>query len=314
MNVVITFPIKEYLINELQKDFPEVEFTFSTIKDVQALKVAEILVTYGEDVTVENIDLASSLKWIMVASAGIEKMPLKEIGERDIFLTNVRGIHKTPMAESAMAHILALKRSLPWIYEQQKKKEWSRKSGSTELHGSVAIILGPGAIGGEIGRHLQAFGVHTIGCNRSGNESSYMNEMISFEQLFEKLLVADIIISVLPSTQETRGLLTYNHFVQMKEDAIFMNFGRGDLISEEELVRAMSERQIGYAVLDVFEKEPLEDNHPLWTIDGVIVSPHVSSHSSEYVPRSLEIFKHNLREWMNQSTDFQNVIETEKGY
>lgn len=314
MNVLFTFAVKEYLIEELQKDFPEVHYTFSSIKDVQSLKEAEILVTYGEDVTVENMDLASSLKWIMVASAGLEKMPLQEIGKRGILLTNVRGIHKTPMAESAIAHILALKRSLPWIYEQQKKNEWSRKSGSTELRGSVAIILGPGAIGGEIGRHLQGFGVHTIGCNRTGSESSYMNEMISFEQLFEKLLEADIIISVLPSTHETRGLLTYNHFVQMKEDAIFMNFGRGDLIAEEELLRAMSERQIGYAVLDVFEKEPLENTHPLWTTDGVIVSPHVSSHSSEYVPRSIEIFKHNLREWMNQRTDFQNVIDTEKGY
>lgn len=314
MNVLFTFAVKEYLIEELQKDFPEVHYTFSSIKDAQSLKEAEILVTYGEDVTVENMDLASSLKWIMVASAGLEKMPLQEIGKRGILLTNVRGIHKTPMAESAIAHILALKRSLPWIYEQQKKKEWSRKSGSSELRGSVAIILGPGAIGGEIGRHLQGFGVHTIGCNRTGSESSYMNEMISFEQLFEKLLEADIIISVLPSTHETRGLLTYNHFVQMKEDAIFMNFGRGDLIAEEELLRAMSERQIGYAVLDVFEKEPLETSHPLWTTDGVIVSPHVSSHSSEYVPRSIEIFKHNLREWMNQRTDFQNVIDTEKGY
>lgn len=314
MNVLFTFSVKDYLIEDLQKEFPNVMFEFSSIKDKQALEAAEILVTYGEDLTVESLHQASSLKWIMVASAGLEKMPLKEIGELGIFLTNVRGIHKTPMAESALAHLLALKRSLPWIYEQQVKKEWSKKSGSTELRGSVAIILGPGAIGGEIGRHLQAFGVHTIGCNRSGQESSYMNEMISFEQLSEKLLEADILISVLPSTKETRGLLTYDHFVRMKNDAIFMNFGRGDLISEEELIRAMAERQIAYAVLDVFEKEPLPEEHPLWTTKGVIVSPHVSSHSSEYVPRSIEIFKHNLREWMKKENDFLNVIDIEKGY
>ena len=314
MNVLFTFSVKDYLIEDLQKEFLNVTFEFSSIKDVQALEAAEILVTYGEDLTVESLHQASSLKWIMVASAGLEKMPLKEIGELGIFLTNVRGIHKTPMAESAMAHLLALKRSLPWIYNQQVKKEWSRKSGSTELRGSVAIILGPGAIGGEIGRHLQTFGVHTIGCNRSGQESSYMNEMISFEQLSEKLVEADILISVLPSTKETRGLLTYDHFVRMKNDAIFMNFGRGDLISEEELIRAMAERQIAYAVLDVFEKEPLSEEHPLWTTKGVIVSPHVSSHSSEYVPRSIEIFKHNLREWINKEKDFLNVIDIEKGY
>jgi phosphoglycerate dehydrogenase-like enzyme len=122
MNVLIAFPMKKYLIDELQKDFPEVHFTFSSIKDVRALKEAEILVTYGEDVTVENLYCATSLKWIMVASAGLEKMPLKEIGERGIFLTNVRGIHKTPMAESVMA-ILALA-SIAAIYIT--KKEWNR--------------------------------------------------------------------------------------------------------------------------------------------------------------------------------------------
>ncbi|MFX3675069.1 MAG: D-2-hydroxyacid dehydrogenase [Paenisporosarcina sp.] len=314
MVVLFTFPVKENLIEDLQKEFPNVRFEYSSVSDVKALESAEILVTYGEDLTEENLHLASSLKWIMVASAGLEKMPLKKIGELGIFLTNVRGIHKTPMAESVMAHLLALKRSLPWIYEQQVKKEWNRKSGSTELHGSVALILGPGAIGGEIGRHLQAFGVHTIGCNRSGQESFYMNEMISFEQLDEKLPEVDILISVLPSTTETRGLLTYDHFVKMKKEAIFMNFGRGDLVAEEELIRAMSERQIEYAVLDVFEKEPLDAQHPLWTTEGIIISPHVSSHSSEYVPRAIKIFKHNLREWMNQEKDFQNVIDIEKGY
>lgn len=311
MKVLFTFPVKDYLIEDLHHEFSNVNFVFSNIKDEEVLKDAEIIVTYGEDITIETLNKASSLKWLMVASAGLEKMPLKEIGERRIFLTNVKGIHKTPMAESVMAHILALKRSLPWIYQQNS---WNRKSGSTELRGSTAIIIGPGAIGGEIGRLLQAFGVHTIGCNRSGKASSHMNEMISFENLSEKLPVADFVISVLPSTNETKGLLNYEHFVQMKDTAIFMNFGRGDVIKEEELILAMSEHQIEYAVLDVFETEPLVDVHPFWTMDNVIVSPHVSSHSSEYVPRALKIFKHNLSEWLKKTTNFQNVIDTEKGY
>jgi phosphoglycerate dehydrogenase-like enzyme len=311
MNVMFTFPVKDYLIEDLQKEFSDVNFIFSSIKDEGDLEKAEIIMTYGEDITTETLNKAASLKWLMVASAGLEKMPLQEIGERGIFLTNVRGIHKTPMAESVMAHILSLKRALPWVYKQNS---WSRKSGSSELRGLTAIIIGPGAIGGEIGRLLQAFGVHTIGCNRSGNASSYMNEMISYDRLMEKLPLADLVISVLPSTKETISLLSYEHFVQMKKSAIFMNFGRGDVIKEEELIRAMTEKQIEYAVLDVYETEPLSDIHPFWSMDNVIVSPHVSSHSSEYVPRALEIFKHNLTEWINETSDFQNVIDTEKGY
>lgn len=313
-HVLFTFSIKETLISKLQKEFHDVEFTFSSIEDVDALRKAEIIVTYGEDFTKETLNKTPALKWLMVASAGLEKMPLTEIAERNIFLTNVKGIHKTPMTESVMAHLLALKRAIPWIYSQQEKQEWSKRSGSTELFGSTAIILGPGAIGSEIGRLLQAFGVHTIGCNRSGNSAPNMNEVIPFDQLNKALPKADVIISVLPSTNETRGLLTYDHFVIMKEHGIFMNFGRGDLIKEEDLIKAMKERQIAYAVLDVFEQEPLHENHPFWKMEGVIISPHVSSHSSEYVPRALEIFTHNLREWMNDGTSFHNVIDAEKGY
>jgi phosphoglycerate dehydrogenase-like enzyme len=169
MYVLFTFPVKEYLIEELQKEFPNVRFQYSSITDVSALEEAEILVTYGEDLTEENLYLASSLKWIMVASAGLEKMPLKKIGELGIFLTNVRGIHKTPMAESVMAHLLALKRSLPWIYEQQVKKEWSRKSGSTELRSVVSFLTGNYGEIDDIFKHL----VHTIGCNRSDRNLLY---------------------------------------------------------------------------------------------------------------------------------------------
>ncbi len=313
-NVLFTFTVKEDLMERLRFEFPQVDFTVSTSKDRNALEKAEIIMTYGEDITKETLEQAVALKWLMVASAGLEKMPLREIGDRNILITNVKGIHKIPMSESVMAHLLAIKRALPWIYSQQRENEWSKRSGSSELFGSTALIIGAGAIGSEIGRLLQAFGVKTIGCNRSGNQALHMDEMITFEQLNNKLPSMNIIISVLPSTQETRGLLTYNHFVLMKEDAIFMNFGRGDLIKEDQLIKAMSERQISFCVLDVFENEPLGEEHPFWEMDGVIVSPHVSSHSSEYVPRAIEIFMQNLQEWIKEGTDFQNVIDVEKGY
>lgn len=314
INALFTFTVKDNLIEELQSEFPGVKFTFSSIKDTVALADAEIVISYGEDITIETIDKAPNLKWFMIASAGLEKMPLSEIGKRDILVTNVKGIHKTPMSESVMAHLLAIKRSLPWIYTQQKNAEWSRRSDSTELSGSTALVIGPGAIGSEIGRLLQAFNVKTIGCNRSGQQALHMDKMISFGELNAALPTVDIVVSVLPSTKETRGLLTYDHFVLMKESAIFMNFGRGDLVKEELLVKAMQERQVAFAVLDVYEKEPIGENHPFWKMEGVIVSPHVSSHSSEYIPRSLHVFKQNLHEWINGGTDFQNVIDLEKGY
>lgn len=314
MKILFSFYPKQDQQTSLKEKFPQAEFIFHKPLDEEVLKTADILVTYGEDLHASHLEIAEQLKWIMVASAGLEKMPLGEIASRNIMLTNARGIHKTPMAESIIAHILSIKKSLSTMVENQRNGEWSRKLNSSELFGSTALILGAGAIGSEVGRILQAFGVRTIGCNRSGNIAPSMDAMISFNQLKETLPDADIVISILPSTEETKYLLTYEHFQCMKPSSIFMNFGRGDVLKEDELLQALKEESIAYAVLDVFEKEPLPSGHPFWKMDNVIVSPHASSHSSQYVVRVLEIFSRNLREWLNGSDQLENIIDAKRGY
>ncbi|MEK4487125.1 D-2-hydroxyacid dehydrogenase [Psychrobacillus sp. FSL H8-0484] len=314
MNILFSFLPKEEQQANLRNDFPKAVFNFQKGLDKEALKTADIFVTYGEDLHATDIETAEELKWIMVASAGMEKMPLKEIANRQIVVTNVRGIHKTPMAESILAHILSIKKSLPMVAENQRKGEWSKRVPSSELLGSKALILGPGAIGGEVGRILQAFGVQTIGCNRSGQAAPYMDEMTSFENLTKALPFADFVISILPSTELTKGLLTYEHFQSMKPTTLFMNFGRGDVVKEDVLLRAIREECIAFVVLDVFEKEPLYEGHPFWEMSNVIVSPHISSHSSQYVVRALEIFSRNLTEWMRGSNHLENLIDMERGY
>lgn len=313
MNVLFSFLPKQEQQDELVTNFPDAEFIFQKGLNEELLKSASILVTYGEDIDASHLKNAEELKWIMVASAGLEKMPLLEIAKRGIVVTNVRGIHKTPMAETILAHILSIKKSLPLINENQRKGEWSKRVFPTELLGSTAIILGPGAIGGEVGRILQAFGVHTIGCNSSGKLPPFMDEIVTFDKLNKVLPKADIVISIIPSTEQTKGLITYEHLQSMKKSAIFMNFGRGDLVKEQHLIRALEEEEIAYAVLDVFEKEPLTAGHPFWSMNNVIVSPHVSSHSSQYVIRALQIFSSNLNAWMEQKP-LENEIDLEKGY
>lgn len=313
MKILFSFLPKQEQQDDLLRKFPNAEFVFQKGINEEVLKSTQILVTYGEDLDARHLDIAEQLKWIMVASAGLEKMPLQEIENREIVVTNVRGIHKTPMAETILAHILSIKKSLPLINENQRNGEWSKRVFPTELLGSTAIILGPGAIGGEVGRILQAFGVHTIGCNSSGRLAPFMERIVTFDKLNEVLPEADIVISILPSTEQTKGLITYEHLQSMKPTAIFMNFGRGDVVKEELLLHALEEEQIAYAVLDVFEKEPLADGHPFWSMNNVIVSPHVSSHSSQYVVRALQIFSRNLNAWVEQKP-LENEIDLEKGY
>lgn len=313
MDIVFTFSLKEHQQQQMKEAFPDVTFHFDRSPEPH-LAEADVLVTYGEDLTADHIRRAQKLKWIMVASAGIEKMPHEEIAERGIIVSNVRGLHKIPMAESVLAHILALKRSLPKLYDNQRSRSWERLRGSEELAGSTALIIGPGAIGTEIGRLLQAFRVRTIGCNRSGNEAPHMDRMVSFSSIEEVLPQADIVLSILPSTKETKHMLTAKHFRLMKETAIFMNFGRGDLIDEAVLIDALQSGEVGYAVLDVFHEEPLPDDHPLWTTPNVIISPHASSHSGKYVERALEIFTPNLKRWLEGETQLTNLVDVERGY
>ncbi len=314
MNIYFTFDPRPDLKEPLIKQFPEVNFIFHSRLDESELENVDVLVTYGEDLNEERIKIAKNLKWIFVASAGIEKMPAQAIANQNILVSNVRGIHKTPMAESVLAHILSLNRALTFIYENKRNKVWDKKARLSELNGSTALIIGPGAIGSEIGRLLQAFGVYTIGCNRSGEDAPFMNETYRIDDLKSQLPKANIVISMLPSTSETKYLLKYEHFQLMKEDTIFMNFGRGDLVKTEVLIQALEQKLIFHAVLDVFEEEPLPLTNKLWELDNITISPHFSSHSSRYVERSLEIFKPSLEKWLKGETDVENKMNILRGY
>lgn len=314
MDVLFTFNITENQREELVEQFPTCRFHFKRTASCEEASYADIIVTYGGNINKALLEKAERLKWIMTAAAGIEKMDLEEVRKRNILVTNVRGIHKTPMAESVLAHILALKRSIREIYEVQQNKSWKRSMNSTELKGSTALILGPGAIGTEIGRLLQAFGVYTIGCNRSGATTDYMNKNIQFEHLMDELPFADFVISVLPSTVETQGLLTAHHFEVMKESAVFLNFGRGDLLDEEMLIRVLKEKKIQHAVLDVFQIEPLPEDSALWSLENCTISPHVSSQSGKYLDRALKIFKSNLMKYINGDFHLENLVDVSRGY
>ena len=314
MRVYFTFEPRLDLREQLVAEFPAVTFVFEQSFSDNELRQAEILVTYGEDLNDEKIAIAGKLQWIFVVSAGVEKMPLQAIADRGIYVSNVRGIHKKPMMETILAHILSLKRGLPSIYEQQARGEWNKNIPLTELNDSTVMILGPGAIGQEIGRVLQALDVHTIGINSMGEMAKYMNETYPIAQLLNHLPKADIVISILPSTPKTKSLLTHKHFEAMKSSAIFMNFGRGDVVDEAVLVQALEERLIAHAVLDVYQEEPLPPASPIWQLKNVTVSPHISSHSSRYVERSLAIFKPSLRNWLNGERRLENEMSILRGY
>ncbi|MDX5473913.1 MAG: D-2-hydroxyacid dehydrogenase [Bacillaceae bacterium] len=318
MLVVSTFLIREEkLVTSLKNKFPNVTFEFyKSIKEVpdSSISSAEVILTYGTDLTTEHIEKASYLKWVMVASAGVEKLPFDALKERNIFVTNAKGIHGLPMAEYTIAMILQVTKSVKMLLKNEEEEEWNRRVPTTELNGKTITILGAGAIGKEIAKLAQAFQIKTVGVNRSGESVDYFDEIYKMSDLEVALLNGDYIVSVLPSTDETKYILNSDHFNIMKESAIFVNIGRGDVVKENVLIDALHHNQIYHAVLDVFETEPLPKGHPFWKMDNVTLTPHISSITQNYQPRAIDIFIVNLSSYINQVNNYKNLIDVERGY
>lgn len=316
MKIVSTSQLREELREDLRQSFPEVNFEFyKSMKEAdEALDQAEVLITYGEDVTEAELSKAQNLKWIMVISAGLEKMPLKLIKEKGIFVTNARGIHRIPMAEYTFTMLLHVAKNTKTWLENQSKAIWDRRIKMDELHEKTLAIIGPGAIGSEIARLAKAFGMKTIGINTKGTPVDNIDEIYKIDDLLPAIQKANYVVSILPETVNTFKLINRKVFEAMRDDAVFVNIGRGKTVDQAALLEALQTGQIRHAVLDVFEVEPLPTDHPFWKMENVTVSPHFSSVTSGYQPRAIEIFKKNLSNYIKGSNDWVNLIDLDRGY
>ncbi|RDI37187.1 D-2-hydroxyacid dehydrogenase [Falsibacillus pallidus] len=316
MDVLFTFSPPEELLKPLKQ--VEADLNLHTVSSIDEenglLAEAEVLVTFGEDLTEGHIRKAQKVKWIMVVSAGLEKMPLDAIAERGILLTNAKGIHKKPMAEFTIGLMIQYVKQLGAFRDQQREGIWRPDLKMGELSGKNLMIVGAGAIGTEIAKAANFFGMAVYGVNSTGKPIKNFQDMYTIESFKEALPIMDFIINILPSTDKTKYLYQKEHFTAMKETAVFINIGRGDAVSEEVLIEALEEERIAHAFMDVFETEPLPEGHPFWKLKNLTLTPHVSSHSDDYLPRAFEIFKHNLHTYINNKNNFMNVVDPKRGY
>ncbi len=308
--------VPEEIKNRLRNNFEQVEFHFchGMEEGRPLLAEADVLITYGEDVTPEVIGEAVKLKWIMVLSAGMDKLPFEEIEKRNIVVTNVRGIHGKPMAEYALSMILQVYRQAKDLIESEHDREWNRSVTIREINGQTMVLLGMGSIAQETARIAQAFQIKTIGVSKSGKTKDYFDEALPVDRLEEALPQADLVVAVLPSTHETEHLLKEDHFELMPDHAVFLNMGRGDLVASDVILEAVRNGQISHAVLDVFEEEPLPEDHPFWEEKNITITPHSSGKSPQYIPRGFDLFEQNLELFLNQDWDMKNLIDPKRGY
>lgn len=317
MYILCTARVNREIREKMKKKYPDFSFSFHRRMTEDALKElpqADILLTYGEDLNDERVEMAKNLKWIMVLSAGLDKMPFEAIKKKEIIVTNARGIHKIPMAEYTLSMMLQVARKSKRIIHNEENKNWDRSIRMTELADKTVAIIGTGAIGSEIARLAKAFRMRTIGVNRSGREVDHIDDIHTTKELIEVLRQADFIVSVLPSTTETSHIFSKREFQAMKDDAVFINIGRGSAVDEGALKETLDSGELGHAVLDVFETEPLPENHPFWEMENVTVTPHISGISPQYHYRSFEIFEKNLHTFLKGEGEYENLINLDRGY
>src|SRR5690625_1432391 len=218
------------------------------------------------------------------------------------------------MSEYAISMLLHVYRKERKVVENQAAVNWDRSYSVGEISGKTIVVLGTGAIGQEVARLAKAFHMKTIGISRSGEKVDYFDENYGVNHLNSLLPKVDFNSAVVPSTKETAYLLKEEHFELMKEDAVFLNMGRGDLVSTETLIKVAQEKKIAHLILDVFEEEPLPKDSPLWSQENVTITPHISGVSSRYLERALGIFKENMHIYGKRKEELINKINLERGY
>ncbi|WP_027093815.1 D-2-hydroxyacid dehydrogenase [Cohnella thermotolerans] len=254
------------------------------------------------------------LKWVQTGSAGVDNLPLAELARLGVVVTTASGVHPAPMAETAFAMLLAFTRNLHHAVRNQAERRWEKAEAYGELRGKTMGVVGAGQIGTEVARLAQAFGMRTLGVRRSGRETEHFDGMASFEGLDDVLAESDVVVNILPATDETYRLFDAERFARMKPGALFVNIGRGRSVDTDALVEALRSGRIAGAGLDVFDPEPLPADHPLWGMDNVIVMPHIGGLTDRYKERLAGLFIRNLRAYIENGAPEANLVDYRRGY
>ena len=239
----------------------------------------------------------TSLKYLQVTSAGLDRVPLEWVRERGIRLCNAEGVYSGPMAEWTVMRILELLRRVPQDLRVQLAGEYKRDFKWQELAGKKVFLAGFGAYGREIAKRLRPFGVELTVFNRSKKDDPNVDAFLPLGELKERLPEADILVLAIALTAETRHFIDADAFARMKKGAFLVNASRGPIVDEAALVTALTDGTLAGAALDVFEKEPLAPDSPLWKLDNVLLSAHNSYYGNNNHKRMMALVLKNLEEY-----------------
>jgi len=290
--------------HELRAAYPEIEvIAVPSFADAEAeLDRVQILATMG--VPLPGIEFTSALaermpklEWVQCLISGPERVRAALAARPEVLVTTVAGIHGPQMSEMALLQMIALGRGLRKILHNQDAEVWERVPQRI-LEGKSVGIVGMGAVGTHLARVCQAFGTRVYGFSRTLRPVEGVDQMCSREDLVKLIPELDFVVLALPADGDTRHLVDAKLLAAMKPSAYLINIGRGSVVDEDALVRALSDGTIAGAGLDVFATEPLPPTSPLWQLENVIVTPHLGGHHDQSAAQTFVVLDRNLRAFL----------------
>ncbi|MBQ8688918.1 MAG: D-2-hydroxyacid dehydrogenase [Clostridia bacterium] len=242
------------------------------------------------------IEKFTSLKYVQLTSAGLDRVPADYLCEHGIALRNARGVYDVPMAEYAVWAVLSLFKGASAFARSRAERKWEKNRNIRELADSTVLIVGCGSVGGACAARFGALGARVIGVDARVREDGLYEAMYPTQRLCEAVSAADVIILTLPYTEDTRHIIDAEALSSAKRGAVLVNIARGGVVDTEALISALGSGVISGAALDVFEREPLSEDSPLWDMENVIITPHNSFVGEGNEKRIFECIIGNLEE------------------
>jgi phosphoglycerate dehydrogenase-like enzyme len=252
------------------------------------------------------------LRWAQALTAGVEGWLALPDLPPGLTLTSARGTHRESMAENILGALFYLTKPYAAIVEDQKSSKWVRRV-ATPLAGQTLGILGLGAIGQQVASIAKAIGMRVIGTKRRVETLPEVDQVLPPDRTDEVLAQSDFVLLLLPATAETENFMNARRLARMKSGAWLLNFGRGHLIKDDDLIAAVIEKRIAGAILDVFRHEPLPVEHPFWTTSGIVVLPHIGGGHPERDKAVARLFVDNLARFLDGKA-LKEVVDRTAGY
>lgn len=314
MKILVALPLNERQKEKLEQNFRHQEFVYCLPDQLTEEILSDVEVILG-NVPPRLLAHAGKLRWLQLNNAGTEGYCGGALPE-DVLLTNATGAYGLAISEHMVGMLFELQKNLNLYSRNQREHVWKSEGHVRIIEGSRVLVIGLGDIGTAFAQKMKGLGCRTVGIKRrEARKPEGVDDLYTLERLERQLPLADIVALCLPGNQDTRHMLNEERIGMLKNNAVVLNVGRGMTLDTDALTRALKEGRIAGACLDVTDPEPLPSDHPLWDMENVILTPHVSGGFTlpETLEKILNICIENLECYLVKRP-LRNVVDRKTGY